>query len=74
MKELLKNISETLTLKECQIIRDTLIALKETIEEEQINDINELVKDIDNFIIAISLSQIYIMDNEKKRKIKIVIK
>ena len=70
MKELLKHVSETLTLKECQIIRDSLIALKEIIEEEQINDINELVEDINNFIIILSLSQICIMDNEKKKKDK----
>lgn len=70
MKELLKHLSETLTLEECRIMIDTLMALKKMIEKEQINDINVLIKDINSIITIISLSQISIMDNEKKKKDK----
>ena len=70
MTEWLKEISESLTIEECQIIRDTLMALKETIKKGGITDINELVKDINDIIIAVNLSQIYIMQNEKKKKDK----
>lgn len=70
MKKLLKHLSETLTLEECRIMIDTLMALKKMIEKEQINDINVLIKDINSIITIISLSQISIMDNEKKKKDK----
>ena len=70
MTEWLKRISETLTIEECQIIRDTLMALKGTIKKGGITDINVLVKDINDIINVVNLSQIYIMQNEKKKKDK----
>ena len=70
MTEWLKRISETLTIEECQIIRDTLMALKATIKKGGITDINVLVKDINDIINVVNLSQIYIMQNEKKKKDK----
>lgn len=70
MEKLLKDLSETLTLNECHIMIDTLMALKKMIKIEQINDINVLVKDIDSIIFVISLSEISIMNNEKKKKDK----
>ena len=70
MTEWLKKISESLTIEECQIIRDTLMALKETIKKGGITDINVLVRDINDIINVVNLSQIYIMQNEKKKKDK----
>ena len=46
------------------------MALKETIKKGGITDINELVKDINDIINVVNLSQIYIMQNEKKKKDK----
>lgn len=72
MTEWLKRISESLTIEECQIIRDTLMALKGMIKKGGITDINVLVKDINDIINVINLAQIYIyiMQNEKKKKDK----